>query len=360
MKKKRLFVLGIPLAFSLMGCMETAQGLDQADNKTATQTKPLVVPWKVESHDKTALPPGSLPTNNIPRTLGKSAAVAVSNQSMTWYSLANAQSYDVAVGWRDDIFIVNNSNDIYKWVWKNGQWMRTDPTGGSWLKMPVLAGVKWARIASSESNVLVAVSTTQNPYVFNGTTWVLLSNGIDAGQTGDVSVDPAGNVFAVVRGSRAGIYKWNGSSNIWERQGPAITADRVATYGTWTGSPIAQVASGSSPSKAMEYLMYNVWNQYPVIPRSYDIGGFDGTGVASPWAQYSPDYRLWVINNDDGWIYYNQLATNCNLSGTDCNHFVAWIKTDGNGGNVAASYRNQSVVRQSPARYVYWSESAEF
>jgi hypothetical protein len=275
-------------------------------------------------------------------TLAVAAATSSTIQNATWYTLNSAESYDVAVGSRNNIYIINNNYDAYYWTWKYGSYRPGDPAGGAWVKMPGLPGTKFSRIAAGETNQVAALGQNGNVYKYNGSTWSLLPYAC-SGAGSDVAVSPTGNIsasFLGCNGPTTGIYDWNGSawSNFtpggWGRIGLSISLGHLAK--SWDNLNLYQFKNGTFQSLGVT---------------AKDIGGID---------QRLPDhfdneYETW--RTDQNGIVFHLYT---GRFGVDNHVESQWFQTNGVGTNIAASRKNDVVIVQANNRKVWFSTDFRF
>src|SRR5688572_11950493 len=82
----------------LSGCL----GLTEEPERQPAE--PLVKPWTKPIVEV----PYTLERTEVPQPLSKTAA---NQEIIDWYQMNGAQCYDVAVGSRDHIYIINNNRD---------------------------------------------------------------------------------------------------------------------------------------------------------------------------------------------------------------------------------------------------------
>ncbi|GEM_PF-6278218 len=269
-------------------------------------------------------------------TLSTAAVVAATTVTGTWYSM-DAQAYDVAVGSRDWIYIINNAHNPYYWNWKYGSFRPGDPAGGSWVQMATVPG-GINRIASSEANVVAAIGVDGNVWRFNGNSWTNLGHPGCSGPL-DLAISPSGVISITNVGGCAGyggIYDWNGTT--WLKYHEALSFDKVAP--ALTGGKVASQQLSQYTLKCYP----DVWSTLT----SQDLGGVDERQSH----RTDNSYELWRTDKD-GNIFY--LYTGLFPNGTQDIVDSRWFQTNGRASNIAASRRSEAVVIQGSGRYVYFS-----
>jgi hypothetical protein len=261
---------------------------------------------------------------------------AVFGVDAQWWPMANVKAKDIAVGTADQIWIINTSNDVYAWKWKNGAYDFGNPAGGSWSVLPDAPGnANMLRIASSAAGVLWGVAGNSKAYRYDGGKWVATAS---PGAAFDVAVGVDGTPFISTGiGSHYYTYKLVGAA--WVQVGPNFQQDRIAL--TIDNQPIVRVNVSSSfgfYGQGRYSAATNAWTLYGNVS-FIEYGGVDERNL-----DYQT-YELWVVSSPSMRLsHYDTESTGTVLQATSVT-----------AQQVGASAFNQTVVRTDTSGYVQFT-----
>jgi len=278
--------------------------------------------------------------------------------AQTWYGMAKPgnpdQAYDVAVGYDNDVYIINNAYDVYKWRWKNatgggeGYNDYTNPSGGAWVKLgrPPSGA---SRITASEFGGLYAVAGDSKVYFYNMYSNVWVATSSPAG-VADIAFGLDGALYAAVQTSSGFFsYQYTGGGT-WTRFNPNREGIRIATsHYDWNKN--WPIVSSRDPGDGASYYIPGVSNPFNGSWTAVGSGGeltvdYGGVMDKDPSGQ---SFELWRVGKFFNTLY--RCPTYGSAGPNNCN----WVSTGVTAMNVAVSRWNNVVIRTTPTRQVYIS-----